>query len=267
MERDPSAAGEEDGGLLYLYGVVREDGSGSPSSVVYHGLAALVETVASAVFAPAALEQRLASVEWVAELARRHEARLAAAMQSGPVIPARLCTLFSGDEAVRKLLADSEEEFLALLDRLTDAEEWGIKVYCDMAALRTATADEATTEALAAGGPPVSPGQAYVLARQRDADLTARVTRRLEEILDHILDEVEPLTLESSARALLPAAATMRPERMLLNLAVLVARDGLAALEAALDELGDELGREGVVLDRSGPWPPYSFTGPTDEVS
>ena len=263
MERDPSAAGEEDGGLLYLYGVVREDGSGSPSSVVYHGLAALVETVASAVFAPAALEQRLASVEWVAELARRHEARLAAAMQSGPVIPARLCTLFSGDEAVRKLLADSEEEFLALLDRLSDAEEWGLKVYCDMAALRAATAaPEAATDAL-----PVSPGQAYVLARQRDAELSGRVTRRVEEILDQVLDEIEPLTLESSPKPLLPAAATTRPERMLLNLAVLVANDRIAEFDAALDALDAELGREGVVLDRSGPWPPYSFTGPTREES
>src|SRR5688572_13053911 len=240
MGRDaPQSPTEGDGGLLYLYGVVREDGCVELPAVVYRGLAALVESVEGAVFAPAALEQRLASVEWVADLARRHEARLAAAMQAGPVIPARLCTLFSGHEAVRKLLEDGEDEFIALLDRLTGAEEWGLKVFCDMATLRTAMAVRGAATGVLADddGVAVSPGQAYVLARRRDADLSGLVARRIDEILDLVLDAVEPLALESSVKPLLPGAATTRPERMLLNLAVLVAQDGLAEFLDALDAL------------------------------
>lgn len=251
-----------DDGLLYLYGIVHEDQrpAAGHSAVVHGRLAALVERVPASEFAPAVLEHRLGSVEWVAELARRHEAQLEQAMAAGPVIPARLCTLFSGDEAVRRLLADDEADFLAVLERLTGAQEWGLKIYCDMAALRSAltgrfAASKAPPDAL-----PMSPGQAFVLAKRREAQVAEMVARRLEEVQGLVLDVIEPIVFETCVKRLLPAAATQREERMIANLGVLVAHDQLAALAMAVDDVLEAVAGEGFVIEQSGPWPPYSFT-------
>lgn len=256
-------------GLLYLYGIVHEDRRPSaadataPHSVVYGRLAALVEVVPTSEFAPAALEGQLGSVEWVAELARRHESKLETAMAAGPVIPARLCTLFSGDEAVRRLLAESEDDFLAALERLTDTEEWGLKIYSDAAALRGALAGRLAAPRVDAS---LAPGQAFVLAKRREAQLAELAARRVEEVQVRVLDAIESLVFDTCVKRLLPAAASGRPERMIANLGVLVGRDELPELEAAIDELADEFAGEGFVFERSGPWPPYSFTQPDDDV-
>lgn len=257
-----SISGE--GGLLYLYGIVHGDRQPDAAcpAVVQGRLAALVERVPAEEFAPAVLERQLGSVEWVAELARRHEARLESAMQAGPVIPARLCTLFSGDEALRRLLAEDEEDLLAALGRLNGAQEWGLKLYCDMATLRAALAGRFAATAAPPGALPMSPGQAFVLAKRREAQVAEMMARRLEEVQDLLLDVIEPIALETCVKRLLPAGASQRPERMIANLGVLVAQGELAGLALALDDLVEVLAGEGFVIEQSGPWPPYSFTQP-----
>lgn len=254
----------DEGGLLYLYGIVHEDQRPSTgySAVVHGRLAALVERVSASEFAPEVLERQLGSVEWVADLARRHEARLELAMTAGPVIPARLCTLFSGDDAVRRLLADDEDDFLAVLERLTDAQEWGLKIYCDMAALRAAVIGRCAANTAPPGAVPMSPGQAFVLAKRREAQITEMMARRLEEVQGLVLDVIEPIVFETCVKRLLPAAATQRPEKMIANLGVLVASNELSGLSLAIDDLIEVLAVEGFVLEQTGPWPPYSFTRP-----
>ena len=124
--------------LYYLYGITSSDNSlsavpaASVEKVVCSGLTALVEPVADGDFAPDALEVSLGSLDLVARTARKHEALLEAAMASGPVLPARLCTLFKDTGAVLRSLTDNHPRLSSMLGRLRHRSEWGLKVYCDI---------------------------------------------------------------------------------------------------------------------------------------
>ncbi len=230
-------------------------------AVAHSRLVALVEPVSSEEFSPETLEQRLQSVEWVARLARKHEAVLEAAMEHGPVIPARLCTLFSDVDAVKRSLAENEERFLSALARLAGRREWGLKIFCDTGRLQaTAARADRQVEAFDAALATAAPGRAYVLTRQRDARAAQIAAARIDEMAGEILGTLESRTVESRLRPPLPTRATGRCEPMVLNLAALVCAPKEGAFQAAIDELASRFGPEGLEFEVTGPWPPYSFS-------
>lgn len=263
---DPQRPGRGPGELLCLYGIVRAgDRPSKPSSppldAIVHGrLAALVECVPAEEFQPEILAANLGSIEWVTRAARRHEAMLEEVMQAGPVIPARLCTLFSGSDAVCELLAGREDALAALLERLAGREERGLKIHCDELALRRALA-ETDRDALwlAAAAASASPGQAYLFTRRRDALLSELAERRIEEVQDFVLDAIEALDVDVRIKPVLADKGSNRTDRMILNLAALVERDGRPHLDELLDGLAADLRAQGFSFEQSGPWPPYSF--------
>jgi hypothetical protein len=263
--------------LLYLYGIVRRDaplkvpmlwGGTTLGAVVHHGLAALVETVSAAEFSPEVLEVCLAKVDWVARVARKHETTLEAVMLDGPVIPARLCTLFTNEQAVQELLENGEDDFAATLERIDGAEEWGVKVYCNEAVVRNhAEATDSRARGFADAANLVSPGQAHVLRKKRDARILEVAAQKTTEVSERVLDEIETLDVETCLRPLLLEAATERKEKMVLNVAVLVNAGDVLALGKKLDALAQKLVPDGFILDRCGPFPPYSFTRNDEECS
>lgn len=260
--------------MLYLYGITRATPpppldltmKAAVRFVVHEGLAAMVEAVSPSEFSPEVLEQRLGSVEWVAGIARRHEAMLETIMQSAPVIPARLCTLFSHVNAVEQLLAERAVKLSATLDRIAGAEEWSVKMYYDEEVLRR-HASSTDTQALALGEALAiaSPGQAHVLRKKRNARVVEVVAAHVVDTAEYVLDEIEQHDVETCLRQLLPEGATHRQEKMGLNVAVLVGDRDAEAFFATLDSLAAKLATEGFVLEKNGPFPPYSFTRGDDE--
>ena len=114
-----------------------------------------------------------------------------------------------------------------------------------------------------------SPGQAYVLRKQRDVRLAEVVTARVDAVIDEIVDAVtgevglalDPERACVRFRELLAEAATGRPEPMALNAALLVDVERAEALRASVGALRARLAAEGFALELTGPWPPYSFCG------
>jgi len=227
--------------------------------VLCSGLVALCELATPQDFGPEALEEKLQSVEWVTRLALGHQAVLQAAMAHGPVIPARLCTLFSTAAALRTSLAENEQRYLALLAWLGDRQEWGLKVLCDEEKLRSVIAEgDPTLRALEWDMATASPGGAYLLAKRgasRRADLAAR---QVSDATEEILAAVEQLPLEACLRPL-PASRAAKGADAILNLALLADTAALALFHDAIDSLSRGLLREGFVFEVTGPWPPYSF--------
>ena len=174
---------------LYLYGIVPR-GQALPANVAApilpvprSRLVPVCEAVAPEDFAPGPLEEKLQSVEWVAKLALRHEAVLQAAMAHGPVIPARLCTLFSSAEVLSASLAENEQRYLAVLARLGDCQEWGLKVLCDGKKLEEAVlvAGDPTLRTLEQAMAAASPGGAYVLGKRGAARRAEVAAQRMDD--------------------------------------------------------------------------------------
>lgn len=274
MDAQPSA-----GSVLYLYGVMARSRvlpAGIHAGVEWAAagrLAAIVEPVSAAEFSPDALERRMQSTEWVASMAAKHETVLEEAMAHGAVVPARLCTLYSRAEAVTEYLADNQARLLAVLRRIEGRHEYAVKVFADEKGLHAAAAGDPEIRMLDEAIARATPGQAYLLARKREARCAGIAEACVDRSLEEAMAVLEAPAVEMRLRDLLSEAATGRTERMVLNLALLVEHDDVTvhgigpAFLAAVERARLDLQRVGLALEMTGPWPPYSFCddgGPVD---
>ncbi|MBI4704458.1 MAG: GvpL/GvpF family gas vesicle protein [Deltaproteobacteria bacterium] len=248
--------------VAYLYGITRGD-QGAPrvrgaaiETVRSPRLAALVELVDAGEHTPERIERRLESAPDLAILARKHETVLEAALALGPVIPARLCTLYRGVPAVRAHLCANQDRYLGMLAGLVGRREWGLKMYCDGARLRATS-----TQPRSAPRPPAAArsGHDYLLGKRREARRAAVAAARLDEAAEQVLAAIEPLATGLRVKPLLPSDLTGRSETMALNLAALVADRACPALHRVVAALAGRLACEGFAFELSGPWPAYSF--------
>ncbi len=251
--------------LLYLYGVVRKHqdlptSTGVPLRGVAHAtVTAVVEPVCAREFSPETLDEKLRSIEWVARLARKHEAVLERVMRYGAVVPARLCTLFSDTQALKRSLAESEGRLRAALERIQGREEWGLKAFWDEGRLRAAAADDPALPVLDAAVAVANPGHAFVLRKRREARLAELVSMRLDALVDEVLDAIEHVADEVRLRPLRPESATGREAPMSLNAAALVNVSTRETFQATIADLSARYRDDGLVIKMSGPWPAYSF--------
>ncbi len=255
--------------VVYLYGIVPAGQALPvreglvPGDLALLGVVAIADLLPAGEFTGAALEARLQDTEWVTAQACRHTTVLEAAMEHGPVVPARLCTLFSGPDALREFLATSADGLRDTLDRLRGHREWSLKLYCDEVRLREAcSAEDAAGDP---GGPQAgggSPGRNWMLKKRRDALLEERVAERSEQAACSVHDEMADLVADIRARPTLTEAASGVAEPMILNAALLVSLEGEQAMQAAVETRAAVLAADGYRLVLSGPWPAFSFCEP-----
>lgn len=266
LQDGPVAAGVPGEQLLYLYGIVPAGqpvpacGPAALQAIPIASLVALVEPVPASEFSAGALDERLQRLDWIVPLARRHEAVLEDIMRHGPVIPARLCTLFSSAGALAGSLGERTAQLDETLRWLDGRQEWGVKVYCDEARLHLLVgSSDPQALALEAAAAAASAGQAYVLRKQRDARVAEVVAARVDAILDEVWDTLGAAAVDIRLRPTLTEAATGRREAMVLSAALLVEYYAERELHAVVAELAAKLGPEGIAVELSGPWPPYAF--------
>jgi Gas vesicle synthesis protein GvpL/GvpF len=261
-------ADRQEARLFWLYGVIPEGQPlpgvgadvGALEAIAHQGIAALVEPVPKADFAADVLEAKLQSLEWVTGMAELHQGVLAAAMAHGPVIPARLATLFSSRGAVVEALSEGRARFLAALERVSGCREWGLKVLCDhrrLAKIMAASPPELAPDPSDVSG--ATPGLAYVLAKKREARAVQLAAERADDVIEEVLDALAPCAVETRCRPLLDAGTSGRRDAMELNLAALVEHGGEDTFRAAVGELAARFDPLGFTFLTSGPWAPYSF--------
>lgn len=270
------AVGREGAGLEIAMGPATGMAGAPLRTVVAGGLTAVVCTVPEAEFSEAGLKARLENLDELEVLARSHHSVVEALARETTVLPLRLATVYLDDERVAGMLRGAGPELRALLDRLADHLEWGVKVYVDPAAGPASSADHSHPETPGTDGlAPESaeqPGRAYL--RQRRAQRHSR-------------DEAYRTAQEGVRRALAAAAeyaegrVTHRPQQgelaegggdmggaggsgqNIANEAFLVPLDRSEAFRAAVEEADRDL--PGVRIEVTGPWAPYSFAVPEGE--
>jgi hypothetical protein len=231
------------------------------------GGAAIVSVVPLDQFGEDALKRNLNDIEWLESVARTHEDVLEAALGSGPIVPMRICTIFRGEEQVRRMLADGQSAFAETLDRLDGRAEWGVKVVAD----RARVAQMVRTRGRSTSGPglasrPAGEGGAYLGRKQED--------RYLRELVDVVIDEA---VRESHARLEEWAAASellppQRPEvagyegEMVFNGAYLVDHDRVETFEGVVRGLSRQYSDAGLSFELTGPWPAFHFVGRLDSM-
>ena len=227
-------------------------GGGEVTVLSGAGLTAVTEDVSLAEFGEQALRASLEDMAWLDATARAHHGVIDAVARSEPVVPMRLATVYSGQSAVREMLAARSAEILDVLGKVTARSEWGVKAFAVAGSTAGAAAGESHLAGQAAGS-----GAAY-LRRRRD-ELTAQQQGRRAAVAaaERIHDGLSRLAVASRLHAPQSPQLTGTPEVMVLNAAYLLEERNGDALRQAVAGLAEKT--PAVRLELTGPWPPYSF--------
>lgn len=253
-------------GGLWLHAVMRDPGPARPTglngvggrtvrTIAAAGLTAVVCPVDLDEFGEEPLRRNLENLGWLEAVARTHHRVAEELSRSGPVVPARLATIYLSDESVAGLLSRCRTSLGAALDRVAGRIEWGVKAY-------TASAPPAQPQSVDTG-----PGAGAAYLRRRRAALTARA-----DAADAAAGSAEDLHTKLAAvaeavRRHPPQSRGLneRAASMVLNGTYLVEAGQRDRFAETVRRLADGYGAIDVEL--TGPWPPYSFaTVPVEEA-
>jgi hypothetical protein len=179
-------------------------------------------------------------------LARQHDEVVRLVFAQRPVLPLRFATVLPDEDAAVRLLGAYAEAAKGWLERLQGHREWGVRA---RPADGHTDADQDTAEVSL---DTLTGSQYLSTRRERSAAQTRQrrgvgSTRSLHETLSRY-------ATDSLIRG------HNHDHDLLLDAAYLLPVDREKAFQAAVEQLLVDLNREGVTVEITGPWPPYSFT-------
>jgi len=264
--REQKREGEQ---LFYLYCFARAGGVRSIAApgVSDGGVATLNVDAVSAVFSIVprdefegeAAARNVQDLAWVAPRAIRHEEVLEEVLQECAVLPVRFGTVFLSVQAMENTLRGHYGEVARFLADFSDKQEWCVKAFGDAAK---------AAEWLAANDPDLceqkkcsieSPGARYFHHKRLQAEAGRRSRQMHRTWGGQIGDELRVLAAGVRQLRLQPMGVTGRKEDMLLNTAYLLHAGSVGNFRKRVDELASACAQRGVVVEASGPWPPYNF--------
>jgi hypothetical protein len=253
---------------LYVYGFVPASSEAPPSAVtgVDEGavrvidvgpVGAAVSEVDAGRYQASDIEAKLKDLAWVARQGAAHETVVTWCSDHTTIVPARLFTIFSSEEALRTELAPRLDSLARQLERFTDTREWDLKVHYD-AAILGEHLSELSEEAARAEAEiqAAAPGRRYLLERKREGIVkreAAGAARGLAADALARLGEVAEEVTELQA----PTGGDDLP--VVLNAAMLVSMARAEELLERAAELVPALEKRGIHAKLTGPWAPYRF--------
>jgi hypothetical protein len=255
---------EEQGEAYWVYCVVPSEGAAELATgltgiepahgvraVVEGELAALVSPVPLAEYGDEQLRAHLEDIAWLERTARAHEAVQENALRRGPLVPLRMCTIYRGLDGIRGVLRVRGELFAENLAAVEDCAEWGIKVFLDLRRMPAATPAEPA--------PSSSSGAEYLAGRQRERDRVTEVDELCLRCAEDVHQTVSVIARAERVNQVQRAEAHGRDAEMVLNEAYLLQDSRIGDLQATVQELCERWEPHGLLVELTGPWPPYNF--------
>lgn len=203
------------------------------------------------------LEGRLQDLAWVARQGASHETVVTWFSDHTTIVPARLLTLFSSQDALRDEIATRSATIAAQLDRFSEVREWDLKVHYDADKLARHLAEFSDEAARAeAEIADAAPGRRYLLERKREGMVKREAAEVARGLAADILSQLREVA-DDVAELQSPGRATDLP--VVLNAALLVQIPKAAELLERAADLVPALEARGVHAKLSGPWAPYRF--------
>ena len=188
----------------------------------------------------------------------RHHGVVERATRQSPVVPVHFAVLFSSPERLEAWLGIHHDAISQALERFTNHEEWSVKGTFDRRKgearlLRPAVARQ--------GGEPSSVGGRYLRERGARAAIGLTLDAWLRQASAGIVGALLVHAVEFRGREIVGRT----PEEHgtpVANWAFLVSRRAVDEFAARIESINAEYAEQGLTLDLSGPWPPYSFCPP-----
>ncbi|OGW11566.1 MAG: hypothetical protein A2W77_00415 [Nitrospinae bacterium RIFCSPLOWO2_12_39_16] len=258
-------------GLIYLYCITDkvpklkeiENLVDKPYFIYHQSLYAIVNKVKESEFDEENLKRNLADLEWIKAKASIHEKAIEGIMKDACVIPFKFATIFNTEDNLKAMLSQHLKEFKALLIKLEDKEEWGVKIYCNSEKLKENLIQE--DEQLLNIDKEINssaPGKAYLLKKKKEELLNIAANKKLNEYGQVSFDRLKEKPTGVRINKLLPKEVTERNDEMILNSAFLINKDKVGDFLNIVEDIRAKYTDKGLFFDCTGPWPPYNFCNP-----
>jgi hypothetical protein len=227
----------------------------------YSNITAVLSQVMLEEFVGQAAEERVQDIAWITPRACRHQEVIEQIHRQTDLFPARFGTIFSTDDVLANLIRQHHEQIRTFLDRVQGHAEWSLKGFLD----RNKAIAELSTAALSAEArrlERLSAGARYFEEKKIQAAAAKQLNHWLKMVLNALMQNLDEVATRHCCRALLSRKATGAEIDMVLNGAFLVANDCLEDFRNKADQFNQTHAQAGLVLELSGPWPPYSFCPP-----
>lgn len=217
-------------------------------------LDAIVVDVSADMFLGDDAECRLQDVAWLRPYVERHEAIIREACVRDAVMPVGFGSVFSGQGALEQSIAAHAESVQAFVEHTRNCDEWSLRAWMSRdTAVKHAETRIAREHRTSAGD-----GSAYLRARKLAGEAEAHAEQRALELVEQCIEGLGSTIVDATERR--AHSVTQDPDRWLVaHVALLIDRHARAECDAKLDEHAARLEAEGIELELSGPWSPYSF--------
>jgi hypothetical protein len=222
-------------------------------------IAALVSRVGTDKFDVSKFQSGTADLAWVSKMALRHNEIVQDLARRTPVLPLRLAVLFRSKSSLLETLERCEAQVVEFLRSLGDRQEWAVKVYLDRPQAERSIPGDCSANPRDAQRASGGAGTAYLAQRRQKLNRSQQLVRVINQEVKAVEAGLQPLTDAWHRLRTLSPELTARPEKMVWNGAFLVSKAAEAAFRDTAQRLRTDLGGKGLIVEASGPWPPYHF--------
>ena len=200
-----------------------------------------------------AINRGLGDLDWVSRAAIAHEAVVEAFIGETAVLPMKLFTIFMNDERALAHVRGERTRIAAMIKRVANHQEWGVRVVLD----RARAANSQRTVARARTLQPAASGLAYLAQKKAQRDAAAELATNARQTVAALYDKLSARARDARRRPASEMPIDGGP--LLLDAAFLVPRARAASFQTLTAREAKSLERQGYGLTVTGPWPPYTF--------
>lgn len=269
---------------LYLYCVrkrntspvkaVKTIGQGGVCTLPFEELEAVVSGVDLEKFSSGEIQKKAQEdLSWIKEKAQVHEHVIERAMEVGgpptprlrrvkkiiPVLPMKFGTIFKSKQGLEEMLRKNSLQFRKALEKLEGKQEWGIKVYLDEEIFEKQLKKSEVVLKKEREIASLPKGTDFFARKRIDEVIKKEKDEELGKVIEEVFEDLEKLAAKASQGKNLDKAITGREEPMVLNANFLIKEEKVGEFQKEVGELKTKYEDLGLVIQESGPWPPYNF--------
>ena len=254
-----------------LVKAVKTVGEGEAYIVPYKELEAVVSPVDLKEFGSEEIQKKAQEdVNWIKEKAQIHEHVIERAMGLGgkisPVIPMKFGTIFKTKGNLDQMMGKYYSKFKVNIGKLEGKQEWGVKIYLNEEVFENTIRDRQAKPILDRKKKKLPKGMEFFVKKQMEEVIKKEKNRKLQGVLKKIFENLQKLAVKASQGKNLDKVITGRKEPMVLNLNLLIKEEKVEEFQKEVNGLKTKYQNQGLIIQESGPWPPYNFVEITSEA-
>lgn len=205
-------------------------------------------------------EKLLSDTKWAEENIRRYHEVIDRAFRISVVIPMKFGTIYKTKISLIEMLEKYYRQFKNLIPRLQDKKEWGVKSYLDhQKFIEGLKKKNKEIQKLEKRRSSVLEGMKWYIEQKIDEIIADESEGEIEKELQYLVEKLEKHAEKVRLNEALSKDIQEPGREMIMNAACLVKNDALPSFRDLFQELAKEATRRGMMLELTGPWPPYNF--------